>query len=518
VNNIAQVRGADVIGSLVIVTAATVLAWGAIYLLIRHQIKSALVISVFLILFFAYGHIQGSVDYLLNTLRLGISIGDRQENQAILLIISVIILISAAFLTFKSGSDLSKVTGFLNVFSLAVVLIIGAKWCYAYFNAPNDAIQQYILAWENGRLEDLPELGSPQKKTDLAGKPLPDIYYIILDGYGRSDILKSMYSFDNSDFLDKIKERGFYIAEESTPNYNFTWLSLSSSLNFMYLDGVANQIGTRTRYTLPLEVMIEDNRLFRILRSYGYKIVTFASEDPVVDLTSADVYLNFSSSGLNAFQNELYNTTPLPTLLNVLSLKDQYDLHRERVRYMLDHLPEVRSGIEGPLFVFAHILAPHPPFVFDENGDPVQPDYPFSWADASNYMAVSARDSYITGYQKQAQFISKRMQATIDQILSNSPRSPIIIIQGDHGPGAMFDLGSLENSNLNERMSILNAYYFPDQDYKDIYPGITPVNSFRVVLNRFLAANFELLADRNYFVTLDRPYNFIDVTDALHKR
>jgi hypothetical protein len=30
----------------------------------------------------------------------------------------------------------------------------------------------------------------------------PDIYYIILDGYGRSDVLKNEYGYDNSDFLN----------------------------------------------------------------------------------------------------------------------------------------------------------------------------------------------------------------------------------------------------------------------------------------------------------------------------
>ena len=47
----------------------------------------------------------------------------------------------------------------------------------------------------------------------------PDIYYIILDGYARSDILQEIYNYDNSDFIDALKSRGFYVAEDSRSNY-----------------------------------------------------------------------------------------------------------------------------------------------------------------------------------------------------------------------------------------------------------------------------------------------------------
>ncbi len=39
---------------------------------------------------------------------------------------------------------------------------------------------------------------------------LTDIYFIVLDGYGRSDVLKEFYEYDNSDFLRGLKEKGFY--------------------------------------------------------------------------------------------------------------------------------------------------------------------------------------------------------------------------------------------------------------------------------------------------------------------
>src|SRR5262245_872869 len=40
-----------------------------------------------------------------------------------------------------------------------------------------------------------------------AAAPGPDIYFIVLDGYARSDILSQYYQFDNSEFLDGLRAR-----------------------------------------------------------------------------------------------------------------------------------------------------------------------------------------------------------------------------------------------------------------------------------------------------------------------
>ncbi|HSU72625.1 MAG TPA: hypothetical protein VLJ21_02140, partial [Candidatus Binatia bacterium] len=42
----------------------------------------------------------------------------------------------------------------------------------------------------------------------------------------------------------------------------------------------------------------------------------------------------------------------------------------------------------------------------------------------------------------------------------------------------------------------INAYYFSDGDYSGLYENITPVNSFRVVFNKYLKTNYSLLPDR----------------------
>jgi len=67
---------------------------------------------------------------------------------------------------------------------------------------------------------------------------------------------------------------------------------------------------------------------------------------------------------------------------------------------------------------------------------------------------------------------------------------------------------------LND-FSILNAYYFPDQDYSDLYDSISPVNSFRVVLNRYLGAAYPILEDLTFGGTHE-PFTLNDETIKIH--
>ena len=79
--------------------------------------------------------------------------------------------------------------------------------------------------------------------------------------------------------------------------------------------------------------------------------------------------------------------------------------------------------------------------------------------------------------------------------------------------GVKAHMTDVNNTDVRERMRILNAYYFPDQKYGALSTGISPVNSFRVVLNEYIRAHLELLPDRSFFSTWGEPYHFIDVTD-----
>ena len=335
-------------------------------------------------------------------------------------------------------------------------------------------------------------------------KQKPSIYYIVLDGYARADVLQELYQYDNSEFIDGLEKRGFYVAARSRANYCQTYLSLASSLNCTYLDEVAERAGEASDDRRPLQEMLKNNAVTGFLREQGYTYVAFSSGYAEAELRNADLYVTAPWS-LTQFQSGLINTTPISPLVGL-----QYEGHRQRILYVLDHLADTTS-MEPPLFVFAHLTAPHPPFVFGPQGEKITPNRDFLFADGSHYMAEGSRTEYEEGYKGQLSYINKRVVATIDAILASSPAPPIIILQADHGPGLKLNWYSFERTDPKERMSIFNAYYLPGDGQKQVYESITPVNTFRIIFNQYLGTDYELLEDQSYFSLWDRPYQFIPV-------
>jgi len=345
---------------------------------------------------------------------------------------------------------------------------------------------------------------------------LPNIFYIILDGYARADILERLYQYDNTEFLEYLTGRGFFVAAGSRSNYAQTGLSLASSLNMRYLDDPVNRIGIESWRLGPANYMILNNSVFGFLKDHGYAIVAFASGWSVTEMRSADTYMA-ARWYPDEFQNALIDMTPIPFVAGQLGGYDRYGLHRERILYAFDHLADT-SQLERPTFVFAHMIAPHPPFVFGPHGEEIDPDYRFTLRDGSHVIRKRklTRDEYVQRYREQLIFINSRTKAAVDGILSKSTRPTIIILQADHGPGSMLDCGDPSNANFEERFSILNAYYLPNGGGIHLYDDITPVNTFRIVLNHYFGTEYGLLKDKTYFSTWSNPYAFIDVTDGMN--
>lgn len=332
----------------------------------------------------------------------------------------------------------------------------------------------------------------------------PDIYYIILDGYARSDVLQELYGIDNSGFIQGLVDRGFYVAGQSRANYCQTYLSLSSTLNMTYLDALAEEVGEESNDRWPLQDLLRQNAVARLLRERGYTYATISTGYADAELAAADIHKTAPWS-LSQFESGLINTSPISPLI-----RSQYDAHRQRLLYAFDQLPDM-AALEGPLFVFAHIAAPHPPFVFDEQGGEITPNRDFTFSDGSHYMARASREEYLAGYRGQLLYVNQLVEPLIDALLARSPEPPVIILQADHGPGSQLSWESAERTAFGERMSILNAYYLPDGGDEQLYDSITPVNTFRLVLDHYLGLGLGLLEDRSYYSTWDKPYRFIPV-------
>jgi hypothetical protein len=153
------------------------------------------------------------------------------------------------------------------------------------------------------------------------------------------------------------------------------------------------------------------------------------------------------------------------------------------------------------------MVTPHYPYVFGENGEDVSPyerPFRFNVGRVGAKTTEAQRAEHTAGYRRQAIYVSKIVRDAVEEILRRSPEPPIIIVQGDHGPAA-----GRWGYERGERYAILNAYYLPHGGRGDLYPSISPVNTFRVVLNHYFDARLPLLPDRRYFTSYDRPFRFV---------
>ena len=183
-------------------------------------------------------------------------------------------------------------------------------------------------------------------------------------------------------------------------------------------------------------------------------------------------------------------------LFNRMAFGVSYSGHIARQRYILDTLPSL-DVIPGPKFVFAHVILPHLPFVFQPDGTIELPDRPFSYMDGSDF--EGSVEEYHTGYVEQLQYLNGRLEDIVEAILSKPGTPPVIILQADHGPRSLLDWKSPSPQAIHETFSILNAYCFPGKSTDTLYPGISPVNSFRILFNLYFGMDYSLLPDESYY-------------------
>ena len=489
--NLHAVEPAEAMMPVALSLGATGLAFGALRLFRLDGPRAALVVSAGLMLFFSFG--------------LGVRIGerlgigtDRVVRERLTLAAEATLLASLVGLVLGKPGVVRPLNAACNAAS------IGLAGLTAF------GIGSQVLG-DSGARPPQPSETVPPRMMPPTGR-LPDVYFLVLDAYGRSDVLREMYGFDNSAFLGRLEEKGFVVARSSTANYCQTALSLAATLNLRYLDDLA---GNRSSNRLLLKRLIGDNAVFRAFRSQGYRLVTFASGFDATESIDADLTIA-PPFHLRTFPSLVAGQTPLWLLLGRQRSHDAFRMHRDRIIKVLDELPAAPDPSGSPTFTFAHILAPHPPFVFGADGrDLSLGEAAYSLNDSEGWCQMEGHegpDDYARRYRDQVTYLTDRIERVVDRILASSARPPIIIIQGDHGPGSHFNSGAERPNDVVERMSILNACYLPEGDRGLIGDSITPINTLRLVLDHCLGSKLGPIEDRNFYSAYQTPYVFVDVT------
>jgi hypothetical protein len=476
--NIDQINIRVIYRPLLISLAASLLLLFSMKIIFRDWQRAGLLTTLILVLFFSYGHVYN----IFHNIRIvGVLIVRNRTLAPLWLIITGLCTWYISILNHRGW--LGSLSMALNIILLFLTILqIGSLLWFEYQT-------RHIVVNEQD-FDSTYVPGDPEANSTA----LPDIYYIILDSYGRSDILQASYGIDNTAFISDLRDLGFYVAACSMSNYAQTQESLASTLNFNYLDDLATTFTPNHDNNAILISLVKNSATRQKLESLGYKIVAFATGFYGTEWENADFYYSPSNYWrANEFEMLfLRSSAGLIFLDSGLFNADQTNIEsiRGRTLYALDTLETLPPDL-SPKFVFVHLVIPHDPFVFGPNGESILIGPLFS---ERSY----TQQEYKDGYANQVNYINSRIMEIVSKIMGGSENPPIVIIQGDHGPG---------RSSIQDRMSILNALYLPGKSSL-LYDNISPVNTFRVIFDEYFHADYRLLEDISYFSSYDNPFDF----------
>ncbi len=481
--NITEVSGQVIIRPLLVSVTAAIAILLTTYIFQKDWQAAAIASSLILILIFSYGHLY---QFLEQTPLLGVNFG----RHRLLTPVYGVFLGLGLWLTQTKLKHLGPANRMLNISALVLLIF------------PLFTITDHWERVSTGIRKSAEQISGSNVLSGKISDDSPDIYYIILDSYSRADVLHSDFQFDNSAFLEELQSMGFYVAECSRSNYRSTQGSLTSALNMAYLPELERELAALDLDSSELWILLKQSAVRKQLESIGYETVAFDSGFEWSRMSDASVYLDPTRDPYRIQQLEPFEALWIQTTAGLIltdiefrrfttrnegisslieNVKFPYQDHTNRQLFILDQLPSI-AAFQGPKFVFVHLLTPHIPHVFGPGGEILTDPGFYSGKHGAPINAEYTRK----GYTGEIQFINQQMVEISKTIISNSDRPPIIIIQGDHGV------------NKANRFPILNAYYLPNDGGANLYPTVSPVNTFRIIFDLYFGTDYGLLPDQSF--------------------
>ena len=390
-----------------------------------------------------------------------------------ILLMSLVLFIAAILLLKRGKQHFTRVTLYLNLVMLVIILV--------------DTSLLWIKMARKQSAEIIPE----ETILHCDTCPTPDIYLLIADAYPGKLQFKNILNYDNSRFEDALKQRGFYITDSSFSNYNFTFFSMSSLLNFNYLRTVSGSI--RDIQNIPAGSKVLKNSLvLRFFKNEGYSFYNFSPFDFVDNRTKTkptfwinDTRPVTSQTFLSRLNRDLgYHLVTTFKVRPINPYPIDQDLKNNEILYA-ETIKAAKTTSKTPKFIYTHLTMPHNPYYYDSTGtaiplDKLTKEYAFDRKAAVQYIV----------------YTNRKFLSLIDTILASSPKPPIILLLSDHGFREI-----KEEEYRNTMFLNLNTVYFPDKDYTGFYRGMSNVNLFRLLLNKYFGQKLPFLKDSAIFLS-----------------
>ena len=327
-----------------------------------------------------------------------------------------------------------------------------------------------------------PLVANQPRALALTARRHPNVYWIVLDGYPRQDVLQQFFHFDNGPFVASLRSLDFTVYDRARASFPETIFSISSTNSMAF-----HVSGSGASQRLPplaehYRAVRGQNVVVSTMRAMGYHYIHF--ENGYDNLTQCPlegaicIRGNVQSGPIqfDEFNLAVLSKTPLIDLITTLKGAGQGSpFMKGAVHDFTNKLASVSEHGE-PFFVYAHILAPHPPIRFkrDCSERVVTPDL-VDW---------DTKD--LSAFTDQLICVNNEAIDLLHAIVQKDPQA-IVVLQSDHGTAFRgqfkkpFD--AWDQLDLKERFGALNALRMPAVCSADTQGTVDLVNTFARVLN-----------------------------------
>ena len=401
----------------------------------------------------------------------------------------------------------------LFAYAVVVALVLGAVLWLARSGAGRRVLVTFVVV---GSGLSLLQIGVNAVRTDSderlapAARSLlpqtlpaarPNVLFVIVDGYGRADVLSKVASFDNKAVVRSLQDRGFTVLDKSLANYPVTYLSVSSILATDYIAVAEKPYTTRGRF---YDTIQGNNPLVASLRTIGYAYVH-----------SGNTWGGSSCSGredfcLNSLERvptseldlELIKMTPLRLLLPQFVVSTE----RGNVGFLIRQLDQVYS--RQPVFLFAHTMPPHPPFEWNPDCSKKKqlPDLQ-SWERPAEYVS-------------NIECVNRQLLQLADEVNRRDPGA-IVVFLSDHGSSFTnpfeVKLEEWTSEMIAERFPNFAAIKAPEHCRQWLRNDLSSVNVVRFVAACIGGVAPQYLPDRFFTGAHERHPSFGRVHEITHR-
>ena len=446
-NNSDQVNLQDVMQPMFIFLAIALAFFVFFFLIIRNSYKAAIIAIVFMLVFENFAALENLLLVIFPDLRYWHTIA-----------IWLFIILHLAYFIYRFlPSEIEK--SITSVLCLVFGMLIVMNGLIAIPGVINKV---------NAKKLQLEKEQETQSQADMidANEDLPNIYLLIFDEYCGFNQIKKYYHYDNKVLQDFLKENRFTI---SYNGHNESIMTSTITTNIVNLDYVV------TNYTSEAEkeVLRHNGKLFQLLESKGYEIrrltnTGFYGEDYEFEgMESNDAVLTVSGESI---YDLIWDKTAAYPFVDY-SFKQNFP--------QIDFLSDASNIPTESTLTLMHVILPHTPFYFDENGNNNSIIDWDNWVD----------DKYYLGQYK---YVTKLMIEVLDTLVKNDPNS-LIIVMSDHGARASSDPNLfMEKFDLNDMNNFFNAFYYCGEDLEQ-YVDRSAVNTLRLLLNHVVNTQYEEL-------------------------